>query len=133
MNYSCNKLSVGRQFSGYLIVGTIATLVHFLVLTALVEAIYIHPTFASFCGFVCGGITGFTLNSRFVFQQQHNTISGIKYFVLAASSAFINSSIMHVLSDFFGIHYLLAQVFATGSVVIWNFIWCRHWVFKEAL
>lgn len=126
------KLTTGRQFVGYFTVGLLATFNHYAVLMLLVECQFLSPTPASLIGFICGGLTGFLLNSRYVFQKKRTSKALAKYFILAATSASINTWLMHTLHEQFAWHYLLAQVLATGSVFVWNFICCRLWVFSEA-
>jgi len=42
----------------------------------------------------------------------------------------LNSLTMLITAQYLGVHYLLAQVFATGLVLLWNFTGNRMWTFK---
>jgi hypothetical protein len=50
------------QFLAYAVVGTVATLVHYSLLIALVQAAGMDPLFSSTAGFVVGGVTAYFLN-----------------------------------------------------------------------
>lgn len=130
------------QFVGYLCVGTCATGVHITTLYLLVEKLLINPIVASSVGFIAGATTGFLLNRNFVFktptisQQQRSGIKSIgsaeyvKYCAMAGAGAVINGSLLAFLLYHCMLNYIYAQLLATASIVILNFICCKLWIFK---
>lgn len=125
-------MSLYRQFIGYFINGLCATFVHYSILVTLVEFDLLIPDFATIIGFICGTITGFLLNRYLVFNHsQSNHIAFLKYLTVAITSMGLNSATMYLLMHYLGLHYMIAQVIATGSIIIWNFSCYKFWVFKE--
>jgi len=120
-----------RQFSGYLINGCIATAVHYSLLITLVEGFACNPLVASTVGFIFGAITGFSLNRKIVFVNLSNPlVKFLQYLLLTLISGTMNVLLMKALIGL-AIHYIIAQIVATGSVVVFNFAICKLWIFRE--
>lgn len=54
-----------------------------------------------------------------------------RWLLLGISGLLGNIGLLVLLTEWFGIHHLLAAVLATECVTIWNFYWAEHWVFRE--
>lgn len=121
-----------NQFIGYLLSGVCATIAHFLILWLLASMALVDPVFATSLGYLCGAITGFSLNQRYVFKSQTQLSSAfIRYLLMAAFGGILNAGLMFLIHHILQWHYLIAQLIATPTVVIANFYCCRLWVFKE--
>lgn len=122
--------SVVRDFLRFTAVGAVATAAHYAVLLALAELAGMHPVPASVCGFIVGAIVSYSLNRIYTFQVRPAYARGLaKFFLVVAVGALLNGAIV----AFFvhaGLHYMLAQVIATGVVLIWNFAGARLVVFR---
>jgi putative flippase GtrA len=54
----------------------------------------------------------------------------VKFFVVAAVGFLLNAIVMQAGIDYLSLHYLVAQVAATASVVLWNFYGNLVWSFR---
>ena len=119
-----------NQFLRFAAVGAVATAVHYTVMLALVELGGVNPVVATFCGFCCGAVVSYTLNRKFTFGVQPSFGRGFaKFLVVVGIGAVINAGIVWFLTHR-GLHYMVAQVIATGLVLIWNFTSARLVVFR---
>ncbi|HYD87855.1 MAG TPA: GtrA family protein [Vitreimonas sp.] len=123
--------AVVRQIGRFAVVGVIATAVHYAVMVALVEIGRVTPVAATTIGYGFGIVVSYTLNRRFTFQARGTPVakSFAKFVVLYGVGAFLNGAIVGGLIAV-GAHYLLAQVVATGLVLVWNFLGARYVVFR---
>ncbi|WP_109121008.1 GtrA family protein [Azospirillum sp. TSO22-1] len=119
-----------RQFAMFVVVGCAAAVGHYGLLVALVELAGAPAVPASAAGFVVGGVISYLLNYRFVFDSagQHLPTAG-KFVAVAVTGLALNSAIMWVLTHWAALHYLLAQVTATGTVMLWSYGANRFWTF----
>lgn len=117
------------RFVRFTIVGGIATAIQYVILVLLVRAFGVAPTPASSVGFVLSAAVNYLLNYRFTFQSNRpHGPAAAKFGLLAGTGLLINAGIMHWLTGA-GLHYLLAQVCATGVVLVWNFTGNSLWTF----
>jgi putative flippase GtrA len=122
-----------RQFVMFVLVGCAAALGHYGLLVALVELAGTPAVPASAAGFVVGGIISYLLNYRFVFNSagQHLPTAG-KFLAVATAGLALNSAIMWALTHWVPLHYLLAQITATGTVMLWSYGANRFWTFGDS-
>lgn len=125
-------LVIVQQFLRFALVGIVATAVHYGILIGLVQIWQVHLIVATSIGFAAGAFVSFTLNRRYTFKVDRQFARGIVgYFGALMSGLFINAVIVAVLTSW-GLLYIAAQVFATGLVLIWNFLVARLVVFHGA-
>ncbi len=119
-----------RQFAMFVLVGCAAAVGHYGLLVVLVELAGAPAVPASAAGFVVGGVISYLLNYRFVFNSdgQHLPTAG-RFLAVATTGLALNSAIMWVLTHWLPLHYLLAQVIATGTVMLWSYGANRFWTF----
>lgn len=132
--FTCNQLQphIIKQFCKYLGSGSAATTVHYILLILLVEFWSWNAIIASSVGFVCGALTGFTLNKKFVFRDAGaGKIACLKYFIMSGIGAIFNILLLWILIHVVHLYYLLAQLIATGSIVVGNFTCCKLWIFNK--
>lgn len=119
------------QFSFFTLVGILGTLVHFVVLTVLVELVFVNPVGASAVGAVCGAIVNYILNYRLTFKSDKPHIEAFPRFISVASVGFVlNALLMYFFVEAVEMFYILAQVITMGVVLIWNFNANRVWTFS---
>ena len=122
-----------NQFLRFATVGGIATAIHYLILIALVHAASMNAVWASSIGFIVSAVCNYLLNYRFTFRSNvEHRRAIIKFFVVAVVGLALNSLTMQIAIEYMSVHYLLAQVLATGLVLLWNFTGNRLWTFKPA-
>ena len=119
-----------RQEFRYLISGGTAALVHFAVLTALVEWFSAQPLLATSVGFLIGSLINYLLQYHWTFEadgRHHIMLS--RYAAVALTTMSINSVLFWTFTEQFDMYYLLAQLVATGMMVVVNFLINKHYTF----
>jgi putative flippase GtrA len=118
------------QFVRYCIAGGIAAAAQFVVLAALVEFMAVEPLVASAIGFVIAVLINYVLQYRFTFEATDAHSSALpKFAAIACAGLLLNVCLFWLGNSAAGLPYLLAQVIATGCVVIFNFTLNRRFVF----
>jgi putative flippase GtrA len=113
----------------YLVVGGIATAIQYAILVFLVRGFGMAPTAASSIGFVLSAVVNYLLNYRFTFQSDRpHGPAAAKFGVLAATGLLLNAVVMRLMTRA-GVHYLIAQICATGVVLFWGYIGNSLWTF----
>ena len=124
--------NVFNQFLRFTGVGGIGTFTHYVTLIILVQIIGIPPVPSSVAGFIVGALVNYYLNYRFTFRSKKNHREAIiKFFVIALMGLMLNTVIMAMGTMIVVLNYFLAQMIATGIVLIWNFTGNCLWTFKE--
>jgi len=114
----------------YVVSGGTAAVVHFLVLTALVELFGVNPTLATSIGFVLASIVNYTLQYHWTFDADGpHHVMFTRYASVTAVTLSINAGLFWTFTNIFDIHYLIAQVISTGLMVIVNYLINKHFTF----
>lgn len=122
-----------RQFLTFTGVGAVGTAGHYLTLILLVELLSLDPVVSTTMGFVVGALINYILNYKYTFvSNKSHRETLIKFFIVAIIGAVVNSTIMFIGTKLLIINYLLAQVIATGIVLLQNFVLNKVWTFAEA-
>lgn len=118
-----------RQVVRFAAVGALATLVHYAILVALVEGARLQPVTSTTIGFLAGLALSYTLNRRYTFESDvAHGATLVKYIALYGVGMLLNGAIVAALIGA-GVIYILAQIVATGIVLVWNFAGARWLVF----
>ena len=96
-----------KALGGFLSVGLVSTALHYAVMTVAM------------------------LNRRFSFASQRPHRQGLPRFALMVSVGVLLNSLLLALGLHLGLHYLPAQVVATGGVMGFNFACMKYWVFNS--
>lgn len=118
-----NKLLV--QILKFIIVGGIATIIDFAVLYLLKEFIGLNEILANTISFTVSVIYNYIASIKWVFdvdKDKNEKQQFIIFIVFSIIGLGINNLILWICIDKFNIHYLIGKVFATGIVMIFNFI-----------
>lgn len=120
------------KFCKFASVGLCATAVHYSILMLLVEVFRIDAVFATTVGFVVAALVNYTLNRRFTFASNAKHIEALpKFFAVALIGAAINARVVGWVKGHTDVHYMVAQVCATGTLLAWNFTVNVIWTFKR--
>ncbi|MFL1453584.1 GtrA family protein [Marinobacter sp. GN3S48] len=120
------------KFIKFLGVGGAATLIQYGILIALVEGVQASAVVGSTIGYIVSGIFNYTLNYYFTFSSTaKHRMAAIRFVIVAIIGLALNSSLVYLLTDVFSMFYIAAQVFATGVVVIWNFVAHKNWTYHS--
>ena len=118
------------QFIRYGGAGAIGTAAHFLTLVALVQFAGAGPVSASTAGAIVGAIVNYTLNYRFTFASRRaHHIALPRFGAIAAAGIVLNAAVLSAVLAYVRPHYLVAQIVATGAVLIAGFLANRKWTF----
>ncbi len=124
----CSILNQFLYFTGF---GAVGTFVQYVVLIGFAQITDVSPVITSATGFVLGAFVNYILNYRYTFRStKDHREAMIKFMAVALVGLVLNTLIMAVTTEFFTMHYLLAQVIATGLVLIWNFAGNLLWTFR---
>ena len=114
-----------------MLVGLAATLGHYSVLIGLVESGLATSVPATLAGYLVGGVISYILSRTHAFASDRPHRQAVWRFTLVAGVGFVMTGLfMGVLNGQWGVHYLVAQVIATGTVMLWSFSANRFWTFK---
>ena len=117
------------KFASFTGVGAVATGVQYLVLIVLAE-IGVMPALASGIGYVLSALLNYYLNYRYTFRSTRRHREALfRFFLIAFVGLCLNTVIMIVGVEYLHLHYIIAQIGATGIVLIWNFSIMALWAF----
>ncbi len=118
-----NKQLFGQLFR-FGIVGVIAALIDFSVLTALCELLHTDVLWAAAAGFSVSVVLNYILSMKFVFQskQENRVYEFILFVLLSIGGLLLNEVIMWLGAVVLPLHYLIAKIAATGFVTVYNFV-----------
>jgi len=118
------------QFVRYGGAGAIGTAAHFATLAALVQFAGASPVSASTVGAIVGAAINYALNYRFTFASRRaHHVALPRFGAISAAGIVLNAAVLSALLEFAHLYYLVAQVVATGTVLIAGFLANRKWTF----
>lgn len=125
------RVRTGKQFLLFTCVGAIGTSVQYIILFILSSVFSVWPVISSAAGFVAGALVNYLLNYYITFSSSKDHLTACpKFFAIAFIGLLLNTGAMYVLTKYFVFYYMLAQLVATGTVLIWNFIANKNWTFS---
>lgn len=118
------------RFVFYACMGAVGTVGQYLVLVALVSSRVSGPVLASSIGMFIGACINYALNYRFTFRSTtgHHRAAP-RFFLIAGVGLGLNAAGMAVLTPH--LPYLIAQVLATGMVLLLTYTANSVWAFKS--
>jgi putative flippase GtrA len=120
------------HFLRYITAGSMAVSVQFALLTVCVEMAGILPTMSSAIGYICGASTNYVLQYYFTFRATGQHLrTFLIYVAVNLFTLCINLVIFWLLTNAFGIWYVISQAVAVCVVVFVNFYIHRRWTFRH--
>jgi putative flippase GtrA len=117
----------------YLGAGGIATASHYVTTIALVELAHVEPLVASASGFAVGAGVKYWLNYFVAFRSAEPHSTAVPRFAFMLVLMFLlNLAFFALFNQWFGLHYVLAQVLTTGVLIPPGYLLSRIWVFRGA-
>ncbi len=114
------------QLMKFGVVGIIATIVDFVVLTILIEAFSVHYLTSAAIGFIVSTLFNYIASMRYVFNSRfrpHEKRKELIIFILLSLVGLgLNQFFMWLFVEFFSIFYIFSKVLATVLVMAWNFV-----------
>ncbi|HUK41668.1 MAG TPA: GtrA family protein [Candidatus Acidoferrales bacterium] len=109
-----------------------ATIVDFASLIFLVEVAGVWYVTATAVAAFLGALVNFALGRHWTFEATEQAVRGqmLRYVLISVLSLILNSAGVYLLTDHFGIYYMLSKVITAFSVgVLFNFPLHRYFVF----
>ena len=125
-------IAARKQIFRYVVVGSSGFGIDFLTLYILTAFVGLVPTVAVVFNQVITLSYNFTLNKYWSFenkQMPHKQL--VRYLSLAAWNYAFSVGAMYVLNEQFGVHYLVARLLSVITMVSWNFLLYRHWIYAQ--
>jgi putative flippase GtrA len=121
-----------RQFLAFAAVGTAATAIQYCILVAGVEWVGWAPPLSSGVGFTVSSVLNYLLNRLLTFRSSRPHASAASCFAaVALGGLLLNAACMGLLVEHWHIQYVLAQVVATLTTLIWTFCGNAFWSFAN--
>lgn len=125
-----NKLFA--QLIKFGIVGVVATVIDFAVLTILTEFFGVHYLTSAAIGFIVSTLFNYFASMRYVFNSRFGANEKHKelmiFVVLSVVGLVLNQIFMWLFVEIVGIFYIFSKVFATTLVMGWNFVSRKIWI-----
>ncbi|HEX6707723.1 MAG TPA: GtrA family protein [Albitalea sp.] len=119
-----------RRLARYTLVGAFATAAHYALLAFLVELVHLPAWLASGLGAALGAQVAFFGNRGFTFDHQGEIAPAWVRFQGTAMAGALLGMVIVALGVRAGLHYLVAQVLATGAALLLTFAINRAWTFR---
>lgn len=115
----------------FLVVGGLATGVHYLI-TAILVFYFSQPVvLASAVGFTVSAILNYLMNAKVTFRsKQPHRSTAPRFFLTAGVGLLLNSMVLWLLVAL-KFHPVIAQLLTTIGVMIWNYCINGLWTFKK--
>ena len=114
------------QLMKFGVVGIIATVIDFVVLTILTETFGVHYLTSAAIGFIVATLFNYVASMRYVFNSRfgpHEKRKELIIFILLSVVGLgLNQFFMWLFVEFFSIFYIFSKVLATVLVMAWNFV-----------
>lgn len=120
------------QFLRYVLVGGLATAIHYVVLYALHKKLGWNGVLSTTIGLLLSAAFNFIANYHFTFQSKTRMLSAMLRFVVVITlGLLINASIFWLLVTRLSWFYLWGQAIATAAVLVWNFLFSRSFIYTS--
>jgi putative flippase GtrA len=124
------RKTTAPQFLRYAGAGVAGTALHYAVLVALVQLAALGAVVASTIGAIAGALVNYLLNHQFTFASDKAHGHALPRFALVAGAGIaLNAIVLAAMLAFVTAQYLVAQVAATGAVLVAGFLANRTWTF----
>lgn len=125
---------MSKRFLTFTLIGVINTIVDISILYLLIlifgnNLLYI-PIF-NIISYSFGIVSSFILNGRFTFKDKNLTTNKfIKLYTSSIGGLFINTIIIFLLT-FFKVNIIISKIVATITVVVYNYIICKRYIYAQ--
>ena len=134
MDFLIEQIKKRQEFIRYLISGSTAALVNFSFLYFFTDILGVWYLFSSAMSFVIAFFVSFYLQKFWTFRDGSKDVLGrqmVLYLLIALFNLCLNALLMYVLVDLFGVWYMLAQFFVTGTIALWSFLIYKLFIFNQ--
>lgn len=125
-----NKLFA--QLIKFGVVGVVATVIDFAVLTVLTEFFGVHYLTSAAVGFIVSTLFNYLASMRYVFNSRFGADEKRKelliFVLLSVIGLGLNQFFMWLSVEVVQLFYVIAKIFATALVMGWNFVSRKIWI-----
>lgn len=112
--------------------GAVGTLGHYATLSLAVEYLGARPVWGSVMGATVGAMINYVLNYHVTFASKASHKQTLpKFLVVAVVGIALSGAVVKLLTEGLGVHYLVAQLFATVLVLATGFVLNKVWTFAQ--
>ena len=124
---------LGSSFVRFGSFGAVATLVHVVIFTVLVESFAVAPVRASIPAFLCAMLFSYVANSKWTFRVdvEHGTHLH-RYALVSLFGLALNTLITYVVVDVLRLWYGVALALVVAAVPLMTYLLNRHWTYRPA-
>lgn len=118
----------------FLISGGFSTAVDFFFLYAFTEWVGFYYLASSILAFLISIAVSFTLQKFWTFEntsRENMHKQAVAYFILASINLVLNTSMVFVLVEYVGLHYLAGQFISSGLIALSSFFIYHFIIFKN--
>ena len=114
------------------LVGGMAFVIDYVLLYVCTEFLHIHYLISSIISFTVSVIFNYILSIKWVFdvKKKQDVKDFVIFIILSIIGLEINSLIMYVMVEKFGVYYMLSKIVSTAVVMVYNFITRKIFVEK---
>ncbi len=121
-----------REAVRYLLVGSLGTAAHLLVLTVCVEYLQMGVVHASIAGFLAALSVSYVLNHYWTFASARAPFGSLwRYFLVSVFGLLLNTSMVYMMVELLHWWYLTSQLAVIFVVPTISFILNRYWSFAS--
>ncbi len=118
------------EFRNFLLVGAVATAAQYGLLIAQVRLLALRPALASTIAYAASSALNYWLNYRFTFASSRKHRIALAAFTgVSTVGAALNFTVMWIANEQLAAPYIAAQILATATTLIWNYLANRRWTF----
>lgn len=134
MDFLIEQIKKRQELIKFLISGGTSALVNFCLLYFFTDILGIWYLLSSVMAFVFSFFVSFFLQKFWTFGDKNRSVLARQmalYLLIALFDLCVNTALMYVLVDMFGLWYMLAQFFVTGTIAVWNFLVYKFFIFNR--
>ena len=126
---------INLEFIKFFIVGGISTLIDWLFFFLIGIYLNIHYQISLIISYTLGGITNYSLNRYYTFQNKSKKIAlqFLTFFSLALVSLFLSMLVMFIFVDILNLHRMLSRILTTAIIFIFNYLMHKFITFNKNL
>ncbi|PIF21357.1 GtrA family protein [Candidatus Pantoea floridensis] len=124
------KAVISSEFLRFALVGGVNTLLHAIILTCLMESVFINVVFANFFAFLIANVFSYFMNCNFTFKVRPG-LRGYAKFLSSSLLALILTLAISALVGYMGYHYLIGFLFVILLVPVISYFMMKLWAFRN--